>query len=57
MATTLRDIAARVGTSEATVSLVLNGRQYHRVSKAMRERIERVARELGDLFERLGWER
>jgi DNA-binding LacI/PurR family transcriptional regulator len=46
MATTLRDIAARVGTSEATVSLVLNGRQYHRVSKAMRERIERVAREL-----------
>ena len=46
MATTLRDIAARVGTSEATVSLVLNGRQYHRVSAAMRERIERVAREL-----------
>jgi DNA-binding LacI/PurR family transcriptional regulator len=46
MATTLRDIAARVGTSEATVSLVLNGRQYHRVSQAMRERIEEVAREL-----------
>lgn len=46
MATTLRDIAARVGTSEATVSLVLNGRQFHRVSKQMRERIERVAREL-----------
>lgn len=46
MATTLRDIAAVVGTSEATVSLVLNGRQYHRVSAAMRERIERVAREL-----------
>ncbi len=46
MATTLRDIAERVGTSEATVSLVLNGRQFHRVSAAMRERIEGVAREL-----------
>ena len=46
MATTLRDIAERVGTSEATVSLVLNGRQFHRVSAAMRERIERVAKEL-----------
>lgn len=46
MATTLRDIAERVGTSEATVSLVLNGRQFHRVSAGMRERIEKVAREL-----------
>lgn len=46
MATTLRDIAERVGTSEATVSLVLNGRQFHRVSKKMRDRIEEVAREL-----------
>jgi len=46
MATTLRDIAERVGTSEATVSLVLNGRQFHRVSQKMRERIEAVAREL-----------
>lgn len=46
MATTLRDIATRVGTSEATVSLVLNGRQYHRVSQAMRERIETVAKEM-----------
>lgn len=46
MATTLRDIAERVGTSEATVSLVLNGRQFHRVSQTMRERIEKVAKEL-----------
>ncbi|MEM7756245.1 MAG: LacI family DNA-binding transcriptional regulator [Planctomycetota bacterium] len=46
MAVTLRDIAARVGTSEATVSLVLNGRQFHRVSQKMRERIEAVAKEL-----------
>jgi len=46
MPTTLRDIAERVGTSEATVSLVLNGRQFHRVSQKMRERIEEVAREL-----------
>jgi LacI family transcriptional regulator len=46
MPTTLRDIAVRVGASEATVSLVLNGRQYHRVSQGMRDRIEQVANEL-----------
>lgn len=46
MAATLRDIAERVGTSEATVSLVLNGRHFHRVSQRMRERIEQVAAEL-----------
>ncbi|USN99534.1 MAG: LacI family DNA-binding transcriptional regulator [Phycisphaeraceae bacterium] len=46
MAATLKDIAAIVGISEPAVSLVLNGRQYHRVSKAMRARIEEVAREL-----------
>ncbi|USN99486.1 MAG: LacI family DNA-binding transcriptional regulator [Phycisphaeraceae bacterium] len=46
MATTLRDIAAVVGTSEATVSLVLNGKRYHRVSAEVRAKIERVAREM-----------
>ena len=46
MAVTLRDIAERVGTSEATVSLVLNGRQFHRVSPKVREKIEQVAKEL-----------
>ncbi|MEO1513135.1 MAG: LacI family DNA-binding transcriptional regulator, partial [Planctomycetota bacterium] len=43
---TLKDIARIAGTSEATVSLVLNGKQFHRVSEKMREKIEAIARDL-----------
>jgi LacI family transcriptional regulator len=44
---TLQDISERVNLSKATVSLVLNGRQYHRVSEETRLMIEKVADELG----------
>ncbi len=43
---TLRDISKLVNTSEATVSLVLNG-HYHRVSEKTRQRIEAAAAKLG----------
>ncbi|MEN1706280.1 MAG: LacI family DNA-binding transcriptional regulator, partial [Planctomycetota bacterium] len=46
MAVTLKDIAALANTSQATVSLVLNGKQFHRVSPAMREKIEQIAKRL-----------
>ena len=42
----MQHIADHVGVSRATVSLVLNGGHFHRVSKKTRERIERVAEEL-----------
>lgn len=47
MPVTLRDISQIAQTSEATVSLVLNGKQYHRVSQETRRRIEKIAQELG----------
>lgn len=46
MAATLTQIASLAKTHPSTVSLVLNGRQLHRVSKETRENIERIAREL-----------
>ncbi|MGN6727210.1 MAG: LacI family DNA-binding transcriptional regulator [Tepidisphaeraceae bacterium] len=46
MAATLAQIASLANTHMSTVSLVLNGRQHHRVSKATREKIERIAQEL-----------
>lgn len=47
MAATLKDISERAQTSEATVSLVLNGRHFNRVSQATRDKIETIAREMG----------
>lgn len=47
MSATLKDISERAQTSEATVSLVLNGRHFNRVSPATREKIETIAREMG----------
>jgi LacI family transcriptional regulator len=47
MTATLKDISVRAQTSEATVSLVLNGRHFNRVSLKTREKIESIARELG----------
>ena len=47
MSATLKDISAKANTSEATVSLVLNGRHYNRVSQATRQKIESIAREMG----------
>lgn len=46
MAATLAQIAALANTHRSTVSLVLNGRQLHRVSEATRQKIERIAKEL-----------
>ena len=46
MAATLREISQRLKLSESTVSLVLNGKQFHRVAPKTRERIERAAREM-----------
>jgi LacI family transcriptional regulator len=45
MATTLKDIAGRVGKSVTTVSRALAG--YDEVSEATREQVRRVAQELG----------
>lgn len=47
MSATLKDISQRAQTSPATVSLVLNGRHFNRVSPATREKIESIAKELG----------
>ena len=47
MTTTLKDISKRAETSEATVSLVLNGRHFNRVSLETRHKIESIAREMG----------
>ncbi|WP_426320527.1 LacI family DNA-binding transcriptional regulator [Microbacterium sp. E-13] len=44
---TMNDIAAAVGVSQATVSLVLNNRGGSRVAAATRERVLGAARELG----------
>ncbi|MEL7373568.1 MAG: LacI family DNA-binding transcriptional regulator, partial [Pseudomonadota bacterium] len=44
---TLKEISRRAKTSEATVSLVLNGKQFKRVSPATRSRIEQIAAEMG----------
>jgi len=46
MAATLAQIATLANTHMSTVSLVLNGRQLHRVSPETRERIEKIAAEL-----------
>lgn len=42
---TLKDIAAKLGISHTAVSLAL--RNHHRISKASRERIQRVAKQMG----------
>ena len=47
MAVTLAKIAELAELSPSSVSLVLNGGQTHRVSPETRERIERIASELG----------
>ncbi len=47
MPVTLRDISQIAQTSEATVSLVLNGKKYGRVSSATRRRIEKIAQDMG----------
>lgn len=44
---TLKQVAELSGKSEATVSLVLNSRQFHRVSSKTRLLIQRIADELG----------
>lgn len=44
---TMNDIAAAVGVSQATVSLVLNNRGGSRVADSTRERVLNAARELG----------
>lgn len=46
MASTLQDIADRAGVSRMTASLVLNSRQFHRVSAETRQRVEQIAEEL-----------
>lgn len=44
---TLKDIAAKAGVDVSIVSRILHKRDYGRASKETRQRIERVARELG----------
>lgn len=44
---TLKQVAELTGKSEATVSLVLNSKQFHRVSPKTRREIETVAEQLG----------
>lgn len=44
---TTHDVAARAGVSQATVSLVLSGNTRARVSAETREKVQRVASELG----------
>ena len=44
---TLKQVAELTGKSEATVSLVLNSKQFHRVSPKTRREIEAVAERLG----------
>lgn len=44
---TMSDIAARLGISQASVSLVLNDAPGTRISRATRERVAAVAKELG----------
>ena len=44
---TARDVAARAGVSQPTVSLVLGGHPTARLSAATRARVQRAARELG----------
>ena len=46
MGVTLQDIANLAGVTKMTVSLVLNSRQYGRVSAETRRRVEEIAREL-----------
>jgi LacI family transcriptional regulator len=47
MAVTLEKIAKLAETHPSTVSLVLNGRRHDRTSAATRQKIERIASELG----------
>ena len=44
---TLKQVAELTGKSEATVSLVLNSKQFHRVFPKTRREIEAVAERLG----------
>lgn len=44
---TLKQVAELSGKSEATVSLVLNSRQFHRVSSKTRLLVQKIADELG----------
>ncbi len=44
---TLKEISKKAGTTESTVSLVLNGRKFHRVSTETRQRVEQIAKDLG----------
>jgi len=47
MAVTSRDVAARAGVSQSTVSLVFSGKAVGRVGKPTIEAVQRAARELG----------
>ncbi|HEX2092375.1 MAG TPA: LacI family DNA-binding transcriptional regulator, partial [Longimicrobiaceae bacterium] len=44
---TAHDVARRAGVSQTTVSLVLGGNPRARIASATRERVLRVAEELG----------
>ncbi|WP_029590464.1 LacI family DNA-binding transcriptional regulator [Franconibacter pulveris] len=44
---TMRHIAARSGVSQSTVSLILNGSQSVKLAEATREKVSRIAREMG----------
>ncbi len=47
MPPTLRDISARANISESTASLILNGRKAHLFAVETRERVIRIAKEMG----------
>ncbi len=49
MRVTLKQVAERAQTTPATVSLVLNSKQYHRVSEETRKRIQQIAQEMNYL--------
>ncbi|MEC9342368.1 MAG: LacI family DNA-binding transcriptional regulator [Pseudomonadota bacterium] len=57
MKSTMMDVAARAGVSQATVSLVLNGSPGVRLSDATREKVRRAADELGYRLVRRGHNR
>lgn len=51
---TLQDVCRLAGTSDATASMILNGRQAHKFRPETRERVLRAARELGYVAQRAG---